>query len=90
MVYNFALPPLVLYTFYAENATAISKWAQGMRNPSDTATFFNMLDTHDGVGLMGVKGILSKEDIALIIERAGEHGGYVSYKATEQRERVDC
>jgi len=86
MVYNFALPPLVLYTFYAENATAISKWAQGIKNPSDTATFFNMLDTHDGVGLMGVKGILSKEDIALIIERAGEHGAYVSYKATEHGE----
>jgi hypothetical protein len=64
----------------------MSKWAQGMRNPSDTATFFNMLDTHDGVGLMGVKGILSKEEIALIIERAGEHGAYISYKATEQGE----
>ena len=86
MVYNFALPPFVLYTFYAENATAMSKWAQGMRNPSNTSTFFNMLDTHDGVGLMGVKGILSKEDIALIIERAGEHGAYVSYKATEHGE----
>ena len=86
MVYNFALPPLVLHTFYREDATAISKWAQGMRNPSDTATFFNMLDTHDGVGLMGVKTILSKEDIALIIEKAQEHGAYISYKATEDGE----
>jgi len=86
MVYNFTLPPLVLYTFYAENATAISKWAQGMKNPSDRATFFNMLDTHDGTGLMGVKGILSKEDIALIIERAKDHGAYISYKATEHGE----
>ena len=86
MVYNFALPPFVLYTFYAEDATAISKWAQGMKNPSDTATFFNMLDTHDGTGLMGVKGILSKEDIDLIIERAKEHGAYISYKATEHGE----
>jgi len=55
-------------------------------NPSDRATFFNMLDTHDGVGLMGVKGILSKEEIALIIERAKEHGAYISYKATEHGE----
>ena len=86
MVYNFALPPLVLYTFYAEDATAISKWAQGIKNPSDRATFFNMLDTHDGIGLMGVKGILSKEEIALIIEKAKERGAYISYKATEQGE----
>jgi len=85
MVYNFALPPLVLYTFYAEDATALSQWARGMRNPSDFATFFNILDTHDGVGLMGVKGILSKEDIDVIVSRAREHGAYISYKMTEDR-----
>jgi glycosidase len=84
MVYNFTLPPLVLYTFYTEDASVLSQWAQGMKNPSDVATFFNILDTHDGVGLMGVKGILSKQDIDLIIKKAKEHGAYISYKMTEE------
>jgi sucrose phosphorylase len=83
MVYNFALPPLVLYTYYAQDATAISKWAQGLEIDSKAATFFNMLDTHDGVGVMGVKGILTKEEIDLIIQRAKENGAYISYKTTE-------
>jgi sucrose phosphorylase len=83
MVYNFALPPLVLYTYYAQDATAISKWAQGLEIDSKAATFFNMLDTHDGVGVMGVKGILAKEEIDLIIQRAKENGAYISYKTTE-------
>jgi glucosylglycerate phosphorylase len=56
MVYNFALPPLVLHTFYREDATALSRWAETLRAPSRTTTFFNILDTHDGIGLMGVKG----------------------------------
>ncbi len=81
MVYNFALPPLVLYTFYAQDTTAISKWAAGLQKISDTATFFNFLDSHDGIGLMGVKNILSAADIAFIIEKAQEHGGLISYKA---------
>ncbi len=81
MVYNFALPPLVLYTFYAEDTTAISKWAAGLEKLSDTATFFNFLDSHDGIGLMGVKNILDEEDIGFIIRKAQEHGGLVSYKA---------
>lgn len=85
MVYNFALPPLVLYTFYTGDATVLSQWAQSMRDPSDVATFFNILDTHDGIGLMGVKDILSKEDIDAIIEKAKEHGAYVSYKMTKDR-----
>jgi len=81
MVYNFALPPLVLYTFYKEDATVLSQWAKNLQYPSSTTTFFNMLDTHDGVGLMGVKNILAAEEINFIIERAREHGAFVSYKS---------
>jgi sucrose phosphorylase len=80
MVYNFALPPLVLHTFYAGNATKLAKWASELVYPSKTTTFFNMLDTHDGVGLPGVKNILSKEDINFMIERAKEHGAFISNK----------
>jgi len=85
MVYNFALPPLTLYTFCSEDTTALSKWADQVRNPSDTATFFNILDTHDGVGLMGVREILPREEINFLIEGARERGAYVSYKMTEGR-----
>ncbi len=83
MVYNFALPPLVLHSFYTEDATALSKWAKDLKYPSQTTTFLNMLDTHDGVGLMGVKNILPKEDIDYIIQRAREHGAFISYRTGE-------
>ncbi len=85
MVYNFALPPLVLHTFYIEDATRLLEWAQNVAAPSDIATFFNILDTHDGIGLMGVKGILSKEEIDHIINSAQEHGAYISYRMNENR-----
>ena len=85
MVYNFALPPLALHTFYRQDAAAISRWAENLRAPSDMTTFFNILDTHDGIGLMGVKGILPQEDIAFIIQKAQERGAYISYKMTEDR-----
>jgi sucrose phosphorylase len=82
MVYNFALPPLVLYTFYKEDATKIMDWAETLNLKSDTNTFFNFLDSHDGIGLMAVKDILNKDDINLIIEKAKSHGGIVSNRAT--------
>ena len=85
MVYNFALPPMVLHTFYRGDTTAITRWARTLKNPSSTATFFNMLDTHDGVGLMGVKGILPQEDIDFIVKNAKERGGLISYKMTADR-----
>ena len=80
MVYNFALPPLVLHTFYREDATALSRWAKDLKYISNSTTFLNMLDTHDGIGLMGVKDILPGEDIDFIIQTAREHGAFVSYK----------
>ncbi len=81
MVYNFSLPPLVLHTFYREDATKLSHWVSGLEYPSDQTTFFNILDTHDGIGLMGVKGLLPSEDIEFMVERAQKHGAFVSYRA---------
>jgi sucrose phosphorylase len=83
MVYNFALPPLVLHTFYTGDARALSKWADSMASPSDTATFFNFLDSHDGIGLLGAQNILSLEDIKRICQKVADHGGFISYKTSE-------
>lgn len=80
MVYNFALPPLVLHAFQTENCSKLSQWASKLENPSDTTTYFNFLDSHDGIGVMAVKGILSDEEIEMMALRTLEHGGYISYK----------
>lgn len=80
MVYNFALPPLVLHTFYRENITALAKWAKNLEFPSKTCTYLNILDTHDGIGLMGVKNILPPEEIRYLTSKAREHGAFISYR----------
>ena len=80
MVYNFALPPLVLHTFYTKDTTRLNEWAESLKPPSETTAYFNFLDSHDGVGLMAVKDLLSHDEIQFIIRRAREHGGYISYK----------
>jgi glycosidase len=80
LVYNFALPPLVLHTFRVGNASALSNWARGLTLPSDRVTFFNFLASHDGIGLNPVRGILSAEEMDALVEKTLEHGGLVSYK----------
>ncbi len=78
MVYNFALPPLVLHTFQTGDATVLSHWAAELDPPSETTAFFNFLDSHDGIGLLGAKGILSDREILAMCGRVEEHGGFVS------------
>ncbi len=81
MVYNFALPPLVLFSFQNENARKLTQWAKTLKAPSKEATFFNFLDSHDGVGVMAVQGILTPEEIEMMALRVVEHGGFISYRA---------
>lgn len=86
MVYNFALPPLVLHTFYGGDATALSRWAAELETPSPAATFLNVLDTHDGIGLMGVRGILADAEIDCILREAQKRGAYVSCRMRDDRQ----
>jgi sucrose phosphorylase len=81
MVYNFALPPLVLHTFHTGNTQAISRWAAGLHLPSDRVTFFNFLASHDGIGLTPARGLISDTEFNSLVERALAHGGLVSYRS---------
>jgi len=80
LVYNFALPPLVLHTFRTGDASVLSGWASTLKLPSDRTTFFNFLASHDGVGLNPARGILSNTDIDALVEQTLAHGGLISYK----------
>lgn len=80
MVYNFALPPLVLHMFQNEHSGRLTEWAQNLDKISDTATYFNFLDSHDGIGVMAVKDMLTPEEIEVMALKVIENGGYISYK----------
>jgi len=80
MVYNFALPPLVLHTLLTGDATALTRWAEDLRAPSAGTTFFNFLASHDGIGLNPVRGLLPEAAIANLVDTARAAGGYVGLK----------
>jgi len=80
LVYNFALPPLVLHALQTGDARTLSQWAGSLALPSRRVTFLNFLASHDGIGLNPVRGILSEREIAGLVERTRALGGLVSEK----------
>ena len=80
LVYNFALPPLVLHALYTGQAQALRQWASQLKLPSQTGTFFNFLASHDGIGLNPARGLLTAAEIDALVARVQAHGGLVSYK----------
>jgi glucosylglycerate phosphorylase len=81
MVYNFALPPLTLHAIATGDARVLRGWARELRNPSDEATYFNFLASHDGIGVRPVEGILARSEVAALAERVRARGGLVSVKS---------
>ena len=80
LVYNFALPPLLLDAIRRGSGSTLSNWAAGLVLPSNEVTFFNFLASHDGIGINPAHGILPESDIHALIEQTLNHGGFVSYK----------
>lgn len=80
MVYNFTLAPLILHTFYTANAEVLQQWAAGLEKLPDTATFFNFIASHDGIGVRPAEGILSPAEVQRLVDKTLAHGGQVSYK----------
>lgn len=82
LVYQFPLPPLVLYTMLAGDTKRLSGWARSLKDtplPEGT-TFFNFLASHDGIGVRPVDGILEEKEKQFLLDKVIAHGGRISYK----------
>jgi sucrose phosphorylase len=82
MVYQFPLPPLVLFSFLTGNASKLSQWAMTLNETvlSDTTSYFNFLASHDGIGMRPVENILEQHEKDIMLQAVTKHGGNISYK----------
>lgn len=69
-VYDFALPVLVLHTLYQKNTVNLKKWLAIC--PPNQVT---VLDTHDGIGMVDVTGLLTAAQVQNVQENINEKGG---------------
>jgi len=80
IVYNFALPPLLLHSLLRGNGTCLTHWAASLEQPSKNCTFLNFTASHDGIGIRPLQGLLDDE-IPWIVEEVKKRGGRISMKA---------
>ncbi|MGH7911189.1 MAG: sugar phosphorylase, partial [Candidatus Dormibacteraceae bacterium] len=81
MVYQFPLAPLVLDAFGRGDGGHLRDWARDLSTPSEETTFFNFLASHDGIGLVPARGLLSSEELGALADRVRRGGGQVSMKS---------
>lgn len=85
-VYDFALPPLILYALLFGDGTALARWLE--IHPRNAVT---VLDAHDGIGVIDVgadsadrslAGLLGPEQVDQLVERIHDNSGGTSRRAT--------
>jgi sucrose phosphorylase len=63
-VYDFALPMLVLHALYTGRTDRLKHWTDIAPRKQ-----FTTLDTHDGIGVVDVVGLLEDDEIDLVMDR---------------------
>ena len=83
LVYDFALPPLVLHSLFSHDFTALGKWlAIAPHN------CISVLDTHDGIGIIDAgpdgdkAGLLTPAQIDQLVETIHSNSAHQSRQAT--------
>ena len=71
-VYDFALPMLVLHALYAGSSKRLAYWLRICPRKQ-----FTTLDTHDGIGVVDVKDLLSDDEIEQTKQAVFAHGANV-------------
>jgi len=77
-IYNFTLPPLLLWTLLMGDSTALRKWSMGMPPAKEHTTYFNFIASHDGIGLRPTENILTDQERDTLIDIVKEFGGVIS------------
>jgi len=83
LIYNFSLPPLVLFTMLSGNSSHLRTWMMSMPPAQNGTAYYNFIASHDGIGLRPVEGILEESIVDLMAEKVREYGGDVSCRSLE-------
>ena len=77
-IYNFTLPPLLIWTLLMGDSTALRKWSMSMPPAKENTTYFNFIASHDGIGLRPTENILTNQERDTLIDIVKEFGGVIS------------
>ncbi len=80
-IYNFTLPPLILYTMLSGRSHLLKQWMMSMPPAQNGTAYFNFIASHDGIGMRPAEGVLSEETVMQMADTVRAFGGEVSLRS---------
>lgn len=81
MVYQFALPPLLLHTLTRGESATLQAWLSSLPVLPYQCTYLNFTASHDGIGVRPLEGLLPNHERDALLELMHRFGGFVSMRS---------
>ena len=80
LVYQFSLPPLLLYSFVFGSSDYLQQWAMHLDPPPEGTTYLNFIASHDGIGLRPLEGLVPETEVDRLVDQMHQRGGFVTMR----------
>jgi sucrose phosphorylase len=84
IIYNFSLPPLLLYTLLSGDCRHLKTWMMSMPPAQAGTSYLNFIASHDGIGLRPLDGLLAESERNQLVETVQKFGGKVTYRKARE------
>ena len=86
-IYNFTLPPLLIYSLLFENGTYLNAWSKRLPQTKKGNSYLNFIASHDGIGMRPLEGIINNQSIKKLLLRLKKNGSKFSYRKVNNNKK---
>lgn len=84
VIYNFSLPPLLVFTLLSGDCRHLKTWMMSMPPARNGTAYLNFIASHDGIGLRPLDGLLSDDERTQMVETIQDFGGRVTFRRARE------
>jgi sucrose phosphorylase len=84
IIYNFSLPPLLLFTLLSGDCRHLKTWMMSMPPAQAGTAYLNFIASHDGIGLRPLDGLLSEAERDSLVATMKDFGGKVTMRRARE------
>lgn len=78
LIYNFSLPPLLIYSLLKGDSSQLKTWLMSMPPARIGRSYLNFIASHDGIGVRPLEGLVADADKKDLIDTLKSFGGIIS------------
>ena len=86
-IYNFSLPPLLVYSILFENGSYLNAWSKKLPQTKKGNSYLNFIASHDGIGMRPLEGIINNQSIKKLLLRLKKNGSKFSFRKVNNNKK---